>query len=108
MELLCLNELADHSEAARPTVVVHVLEFHHSPPHAQTGRTRTDELVTLCNWHHDVVERPGWQIRGDPDDADTPLELIQPNGLRAGTGPKPLDADLKGRLRGAHTNGNDP
>nr|WP_255570583.1 HNH endonuclease signature motif containing protein [Cryobacterium cheniae] len=38
-------------------------EIHHVIPHAQGGRTHTDNGVCLCWWHHRYLAASGWAIR---------------------------------------------
>ncbi len=43
-----------------------------------------------------LVEKPGWQIRGDPDTER--LEFIQPNGNQIEAGSRPLDPHVRKRI----------
>jgi hypothetical protein len=38
------------------------LEIHHLVPFAEGGPTRTENLVRICRWHHDLITYEGWRI----------------------------------------------
>ena len=42
---------------------------HHIVHWAKGGPTNLDNLVTLCGFHHRLVHRKGWEIRGNPNES---------------------------------------
>ncbi len=62
------------------------LRAHHVIHHQHGGPTRLDNLVLLCQFHHSLVHRPGYQVRRL---ADGTLEVTRPDGTIAGARPDP-------------------
>lgn len=41
--------------------------FHHIIHWAHGGPTNLDNLITLCGWHHRLIHRQGWTLKGTPN-----------------------------------------
>ncbi|MCB1260380.1 MAG: hypothetical protein KDB33_08335, partial [Acidimicrobiales bacterium] len=46
---------------------------------------RLDNLVCLCQLHHSLIHKPGWQITGTPGN----LTFIRPDGTTVGSTRRP-------------------
>ena len=74
--------------------------------HAAGGTTRLDNLICLCQLHHTLIHKPGWQIAGAPG----ALVFIRPDGTVVGRAercpptqlppPPPVDPDRRFRACG--------
>ena len=51
-------------------------DAHHVIHWRNGGRTALDNLVLLCDHHHQVVHRPGWTVKFDGD-----LRVLRPDGV---------------------------
>ena len=82
------------------------LKLHHVDHHAAGGATRLDNLICLCQLHHTLIHKPGWQITGAPG----ALVFIRPDGSVVGRAercpptqlppPPPVDPDRRFRACG--------
>ncbi|MEZ5136289.1 MAG: HNH endonuclease signature motif containing protein [Acidimicrobiales bacterium] len=80
--------------------------LHHVDHHAAGGATRLDNLICLCQLHHTLIHKPGWQITGAPG----ALVFIRPDGSVVGRAercpptqlppPPPVDPDRRFRACG--------
>jgi hypothetical protein len=71
-------------------------QHHHIQHWTQDGPTDTENLVTLCWFHHRLVHEGGWRVKGD---ADTWLDFIDPTGnILTSLPPPPVDRKLKDEL----------
>lgn len=61
------------------------LKLHHLHHAAAGGTTRLDNLVCLCQLHHSLIHKPGWQITGTPGN----LTFIRPDGTTVGSTRRP-------------------
>ncbi len=71
-------------------------QHHHIRHWTQNGPTDTDNLVTLCWFHHRLVHEGGWRVKGD---ANIWLDFIDPTGsILTSLPPPPVDQQLKDEL----------
>ncbi|MFN8103979.1 MAG: DUF222 domain-containing protein [Acidimicrobiia bacterium] len=71
------------------------LQIHHDKPFGKGGKTNSNGGFCLCSYHHRLRHKPGWQIRGNPDDL---LTFIRPDGTILGTTRPPLPPDIRERV----------
>ncbi|MBX7161558.1 MAG: HNH endonuclease [Acidimicrobiia bacterium] len=71
------------------------LHVHHEKPYGQGGTTDTKGGFCLCNRHHHIRHKPGWQITGDPDDQ---LTFTRPDGTTLPPSRPPLHPQLKAKV----------
>jgi len=62
-------------------------EVHHLVPWDPVGPTDLDNLVLLCDHHHDRIHTVGWHWKGNPN---TELTFIAPNGTAIVSRPSPM------------------
>ncbi|HEX5097253.1 MAG TPA: HNH endonuclease signature motif containing protein, partial [Acidimicrobiia bacterium] len=55
------------------------LHVHHIVHRVFHGTHRSDNLITLCTFHHRLLHVGGWRVRGD---ADGSVAFIRPDGRR--------------------------
>ena len=67
------------------------LKLHHLDPHAAGGATRLDNLICLCQKHHTLIHKPGWQIQGSPR---TGLVFLRPDGSEVRPADRPSADEL--------------
>ena len=53
------------------------MHVHHLIHWANGGPTNSDNLITLCGFHHRLLHKDGWTISGDPNGD---VEFIRPGG----------------------------
>ena len=53
------------------------VHIHHLIHWADLGPTDSDNLITLCGYHHRLLHADGWSISGDPNDD---VQFIRPDG----------------------------
>lgn len=71
-------------------------QHHHIRHWTQNGATDTDNLVTLCWFHHRLVHEGGWRVKGD---ANVWLDFIDPSGNVLTSLPPPsINRQLKDEL----------
>jgi hypothetical protein len=71
-------------------------QHHHIRHWTQNGPTDTDNLVTLCWFHHRLVHEGGWRVKGD---ANVWLDFIDPTGsVLTSLPPPPVDQRLRDEL----------
>ncbi len=71
-------------------------QHHHIQHWTQNGPTDTNNLVTLCWFHHRLVHEGGWRVKGD---ADFWLDFVDPTGsVLTSLPPPPVDQELKDEL----------
>lgn len=61
------------------------LDVHHVRHRHHGGTNHTNNLVSLCAYHHRLVHEGGWRISGNPDHGV--LTFISPAGHRVSTAP---------------------
>ena len=67
------------------------LKLHHLDPAVAGGATRLDNLICLCQTHHTLIHKPGWQIVGSPRAG---LCFVRPDGSEVGRSTRPEATDL--------------
>ena len=70
-------------------------DSHHLVHWADGGTTDSDNLITLCGFHHRFVHRRGWRIEGNPD---RELTFRRPDGRAVETARPGLRPELAERL----------
>ncbi len=70
-------------------------DSHHIVHWADGGATDSDNLITLCGFHHRFVHRKGWRIEGNPD---SELTFRRPDGQAVDTTRAGLRPELAERL----------
>ncbi len=69
-----------------------MLDHHHVRHWIRDGRTELPNLLSLCRYHHHMLHRDGWSVRGDPDGD---VVFVRPDGTVVTTGPPELRAKVK-------------
>jgi hypothetical protein len=70
-------------------------DSHHLVHWAHGGATDSDNLITLCSFHHRFIHRTGWRIEGNPG---RQLTFRRPDGRVVDTRRSGLRADVGQRL----------
>jgi len=71
------------------------LHAHHVEHWVDGGRTDEDNLILICRFHHRLIHRPGWRLRGDPRGR---IVVIKPDGRIHRPGPRGVGAAVRERF----------